>query len=477
MARYFRLKGEEVWFLTGTDEHGQKVFRAAERQGVGPQEWADQVVQRYLEAWKLLDISYDDFIRTTEERHKKGVRQLLQALYDNGDVYPARYEGLYCVSCEAYYREEELVEGKCPIHGIPVEIYAEDNYFFRLSKYGEPLLAHITAHPDFVHPEARRNEVVGFIQAGLEDISISRATLSWGIPLPWDQSQVAYVWVDALINYASGVGYGADQGRFERIWPPWSHLVGKDILRFHAVIWPAILLAVGLPLPRQVSAHGWLLVGGEKMSKTRANQIPPATLVDTFGSDAYRYHFVRDVPFGTDGTFSWEGMLARYNADLANDFGNLASRVLNVAESYRDGRVPAVSGSEASDTQLRAAAGRALERLAGFEEWRIGDALAEVWRFFHAANTYLEVTEPWKLAKDPANSGRLDEVLNASLEALRVGAVLVSPVLPKAASELWRRLGLPGRPDESPLAETARFATFPESQVQKGEPLFPRLEG
>ncbi|MDP8958282.1 MAG: methionine--tRNA ligase [Actinomycetota bacterium] len=477
LTRYFRLKGEPVWFLTGTDEHGQNVARAAEAHGATPQEWADQVVQRYLEAWKLLDISYDDFIRTTEDRHKRGVRELLGRLYENGDVYTDRYEGLYCVSCEAYYSEEELVEGaNCPVHLRPVETYSEENYFFRLSKYAQPLLEHIEAHPDFVYPEGRRNEVVSFIEGGLEDISISRANLTWGIPLPWDPEQVAYVWVDALTNYLSAVGYGSDPQRYVRIWPAWSHLVGKDILRFHAVTWPAVLLAAGIELPRQVTAHGWLLVGGEKMSKTRANQISPATLVESFGSDGYRYHFLRDVPFGPDGNFSWEGMVARYNADLANDLGNLASRVLNLAVSYRQGRVPGAVADGEPEVRLRQAARRAVEVLRGFEDWRFAEALGEVWRFFHAANSYLEATEPWKLAKDPDQGPRLNQVLNASLEVLRVGAVLVSPVLPKAAAELWRRLGLPGRPDEGPLADRARFGTFPETQVLKGEPLFPRIQ-
>ena len=476
LARYFRLKGEEVRFLTGTDEHGAKVARAAEQQGALPSEWADRIVQRYVDAWKLLEISYDDFIRTTEPRHAEGVRALLTDLYERGDIYKDHYEGLYCVACEAYYNESELVGGKCPIHGIVVEIHAEENYFFRLSGYGERLLAHIESHPEFVYPVVRRNEVVGFINQGLQDLSISRAQLTWGIPLPWDPTHVTYVWVDALMNYATAAGYGRDPSGFEKVWPPWVHLVGKDIIRFHAVIWPALLMAAGLALPRQVAAHGFLLVGGEKMSKTRANQIAPATLVETFGPDGYRYHFLRDVSFGPDGSFTWEGMVDRYNADLANDFGNLVNRVLNMAERYRDGRVPAVTGDGEREAAIRRTAREALNGMAGFEEFRINDALFGVWRLFGAANAYVEATEPWKLARDPADAGRLDEVLNVALETLRVGAVLRSPVMPGAAAELWRRLGLAGRADDGPLAETARFGTFPAVTVTRGRPLFPRIE-
>lgn len=476
VARYWRLKGEDVFFLTGTDEHGLKIARAAEENGKSPQEWVDQIVERFYEAWDMLLIGYDDFIRTTEERHRNSVGKLLQAVYDNGDVYEDRYEGPYCVACEAYYTEEELVDGCCPIHERPVEMHAEDNYFFRLSAYGERLLDHIEANPHFVTPDSRRNEVVSFVRQGLDDISISRAQLRWGVPLPWDESHVAYVWVDALINYISAAGFSDDGDRFAGQWPAWAHLVGKDIIRFHAIIWPAMLMSAGLPLPRQIATHGFLLVGGEKMSKTRANQILPGDLVPTFGADGYRYHFLRDVSFGPDGNFSWEGMVLRYNADLANDFGNLVNRVLNLAERYRDGKVPAVGSDAPEEADLRAAAAEAREALAGFEEFRTKQALDGVWRLFRAANAFLEATEPWKLAKDPAASDRLDRVLNASLEALRVGAILVWPAMPGAAAELWRRLGLPGGPGDGPLAETARFGTFPASQIEKGDPLFPRIE-
>lgn len=477
VARYWRLVGEEVYAVTGTDEHGLKIALAAEEHGMTPQEWVDHIVARFHEAWDLLAMSFDDFIRTTEPRHVATVRDLYQRWHDAGDTYLGRYEGPYCVRCEAYYQDAELVDGKCPVHGRPVESHIEENWFFRLSRFAQPLLQHIADHPDFIVPETRRNEVVGFIEQGLDDVSISRAALTWGIPLPWDESHVAYVWFDALINYVSAAGFSDDPERFARQWPVWAHLVGKDIVRFHAVYWPAMLMSAGLPLPRQVAVHGFLLVGGEKMSKSNATQIHPEDLVPTFGVDGYRYHFLRDVSFGPDNNFSWEGMVDRYNADLANDLGNLANRVLNLAEKFRDGRVPAVADHTAPEEQplVEAAAG-ALAALDGFAEFKTKQALEGVWRLFGAANAFIETTAPWHLAKDPDRAERLDQVLNAGLEALRVGAILVSPVMPGAAARLWAMLGLPGSPADGPLATTGRFGVFPAVQVTKGDPLFPRIE-
>jgi methionyl-tRNA synthetase len=477
VARYWRLVGEEVYSVTGVDEHGLNILRAAARHGMTPQAWVDDIVGRFREAWDLIDLEYDDFIRTTEDRHRRTVQSVLQRMHDNGDVYLGHYEGPYCVSCEAYYTQVELVDGNCPVHGRPVETHSEDNWFFRLSKYSEPLLAHIEEHPDFIVPRGRRNEVVGFIGQGLDDISMSRASLDWGIPLPWDESQVAYVWFDALINYVTAAGYSDDPERFERQWPAWAHVVGKDILRFHAVYWPAMLMSAGLAVPRQIVVHGWLLVGGAKLSKSNATQILPEELVPTFGVDGYRYHFLRDVSFGPDGNFSWEGMVELYNSDLANDLGNLANRVLNLAERFRNGRVAAVADhTRPEEATLVAAAGEALEALSMFGEFKTRQALEGVWRLFGAANAFVEATEPWHLAKDPAASGRLDEVLNAALESLRVGAVLISPAMPRAAQGLWDRLGLPGGPADGPLAETGVFGVFPDANVSKGEVLFPRIE-
>jgi methionyl-tRNA synthetase len=477
VARYWRLVGEPTYSVTGTDEHGLKIAREAESRDMAPQEWVDHIVTRFTEAWELLDMSFDDFIRTTEDRHRHTVQPFFQRMYDNGDVYQGHYEGPYCVRCEGYYAEGDLVDGNCPIHGSPVEVHSEDNWFFRLSAFGDRLLAHIEEHPEFVVPETRRNEVIGFIDQGLDDISMSRSALTWGIPLPWDESQVGYVWFDALINYVTAAGYADDPERFERLWPAWAHVVGKDILRFHAVYWPAMLMSAGLPLPRQVAVHGFLLVGGEKMSKSNATQIHPQELVGTFGTDGYRYHFLREMPFGADGSFSWEGMVERFNADLANDFGNLANRVLNMTTQYRDGAVAAVADHSAAEEQLLvAAAAEALEAMSEFEGFRTRQALEGVWRLFGAANAFVEATEPWRLAKDDGSGDRLDQVLNALLEALRVGAVLVSPVMPATAARLWGMLGLPGAPDDGPLADTGAFGVFPESKVTKGDPLFPRIE-
>ncbi|MDP2624109.1 MAG: methionine--tRNA ligase [Actinomycetota bacterium] len=476
VARYWRLVGEEVYSVTGTDEHGLKIAREAEEQGMAPQEWVDHIVERFHETWALLDMSFDDFIRTTEDRHRATVQAMFQKWHQAGDTYLGRYEGWYCVRCEAYYTESELIDGNCPWHGTPVEIHAEENWFFRLSKYAQPLLDHIAANPEFVVPETRRNEVIGFIEQGLDDISISRATLKWGIPLPWDEAQVAYVWFDALINYVSAAGYSDDPDRFTRQWPAWAHLVGKDIIRFHAIFWPAMLMSAGLPLPRQVAVHGHLLVGGEKLSKSNATQILPQELVETVGTDGYRHHFLRDVSFGPDSNFSWEGMVDRYNADLANDLGNLANRVLHLAEMFRDGKVPARADHGRPEEQaLAAAAAEAAGSLRHYEQFKTKQAIDGVWGLFAAANGFVEATEPWHL--DSRDPDRLDEVLNAALEALRVGAVLVSPSMPGAARRLWDKLGLPGRPDDGPLAETATFGVFPESTVSKGDPLFPRIEG
>ena len=340
LTRWRRLWGDDVVFLTGTDEHGLKLQRAAEANGISPQEMVDRTSAQFREAWDLLDIAYDDFIRTTEPRHHVAVKQFLQTIYDAGDIELGVYEGLYCVPCEAYYTEEELNDGRCPIHDRPVERVTEENYFFKLSRFGDRLLAHYEAHPEAVQPETRRNEVLGFIKSGLRDFSMSRTSINWGVQLPWDPKHVAYVWADALFNYCTAVGYGTDPARFERYWPADYHLVGKDILRFHAVYWPAMLMSAGLALPKCVFAHGWLLVGGEKMSKTSLNQIAPADLVRDFGVDGFRYHFLVDQRFGPDGDFSYEAMVNRYNADLANNFGNLANRVLTMAASYCDGVVP-----------------------------------------------------------------------------------------------------------------------------------------
>ncbi|TMK67874.1 MAG: methionine--tRNA ligase [Actinobacteria bacterium] len=473
LARWRRLHGDDVMFLTGTDEHGLKVQQAAEANGVTPREWADRTSERFRDAWKLLDISYDDFIRTTEPRHYQAVQQFLQVVYDNGFIELGTYEGLYCVACEAYYTEDELVDGKCPIHGRPVEHVSEENYFFKLSRFEDALLEHYAAHPEAVQPDTKRNEVLGFIRQGLRDFSMSRSSLKWGIPLPWDDRHVTYVWFDALFNYCSAIGYATDRARFDRYWPCDYHLIGKDILRFHAVYWPAMLMAAGEAPPKSEFAHGFLLVGGEKMSKTALNQIAPADLVADFGSDAFRYHFMVDQRFGPDGDFSYEAMVARYNADLANNFGNLASRVLNMAVSYCDGVAPAARADGPLVGAVGAAYGgleRALDRL------DFSSGFGAVWELIRATNSFIEDREPWKLHKagDHASTAA---VLGDCLEALRVVALLASPVIPRAAAELWRRLGLPAAPEDHRLPEAAAWQGSPAGvAVDKGTPLFPRIE-
>jgi methionyl-tRNA synthetase len=471
VTRWHRLLGDEVFFLTGTDEHGLKQKQAADALGITPQELADRYSERYRQAFDQLNIGYDDFIRTTEPRHYKAVQAFMQAIYDNGDIELGTYEGLYCVSCEAYYTEDELVDGCCPIHGTPVQRMQEENWFFKLSRYEQRLLDWYEQHPEAVRPQTRLNEVLGFIKGGLQDFSMSRSHFDWGVPLPWDESQVAWVWFDALPNYITAIGYGEDDERFRHWWPVDYHLVGKDILRFHAVYWPAMLMAAGLDPPSHVFAHGWLLVGGEKMSKTKLNQIAPSELVDEFGVDAVRYHFLRDTTFGQDGDFSWEGVVARYNADLANNLGNLLSRVATVVAKKCGGVGPAPqdgSPLQAVAAEVYEATASAWDRVAPHE------ALGATWRLIHEANAYLEVNEPWK-----ADAGQgVDAVMGDALEALRIVAVLSWPAIPDSAAEVWRRIGLPGSPAEQRLPDAARWGGYPGGlAVEKGAPLFPRKQG
>jgi methionyl-tRNA synthetase len=474
LARWRRLWGDDVVFLTGTDEHGLKVQRAAEAHDVTPLEWADRNSALFRAAWDGLDITYDDYIRTTEPRHRRAVQEFLQRVFDSGDIELDSYEGLYCVGCELYYKDDELDEGlRCPIHGTVVEHVTEENYFFRLSRYEDRLLAHYTEHPEAVEPAGKRNEVLGLIKQGLLDFSISRTSISWGIPLPWDNAHVAYVWFDALINYCTAVGYPDERERFDRYWPADYHLIGKDILRQHAVYWPAMLMAAGEAPPKTVFAHGYLLVGGEKMSKTRLNQIAPADLVADFGVDGFRYHFLVDQRFGPDGDFSYEAMVARYNADLANNFGNLANRVLNMAVNYCDGVVP---DARADGPLVEAAASAFGALTARLEELDYASGFGAVWELIRATNSFIEERAPWALNK-AGDAQAVAEVLGDCLESLRLVALLASPLIPRAAAELWRRLGLPGAPEEQRLPEAAAWGGLPAgSALEKGSPLFPRIE-
>ncbi len=470
LARWHRLVGDDVWFLTGTDEHGLKVAQAAAANGVEPQEWVDRTSRRFVAAWGDLDISYDDFVRTTEPRHHRAVGAMLGAIRDNGHIYLGSYEGLYCVACEAYYGPAELVEGRCPVHGRPVEVVKEDNYFFALSRFQEQLVAWYEANPEAVGPEARRNEALAFIRAGLEDISITRTSLTWGVPVPWDPAHVFYVWYDALVNYVTAIGYGCDAARFERWWPAVHHLIGKEITRFHCVWWPAMCMAAGIEPPAAVFVHGWLLVGGEKMSKTRLNQILPGDLVADFGVDAVRYHLLRDTPLGADGDFSYEGMVARYNADLANNLGNLMSRVAKVVSLKCGGVGPAPrAGSPLGAVAASCLAGAA----AAWDRPAPQEALEATWRLIRETNASLEASEPWKAEPGP----EVDAVLGDALEALRIVAVLAWPAMPRACTEVWRRLGLPTVPGPGgrPLDEVVAWGGYPGGlAVEEGAPLFPR---
>ncbi len=468
IARWKRLCGCDVMFLTGTDEHGLKVQRAAEQNGCAPIEWADRTVVRFQEAWQQLDIVNDDFIRTSEPRHHHSVQQLLQACCDNGDITLQTYEGLYCVSCEAYYTEDDLADGMCPIHRRPVEHVTEENYFFSLSRYEQRLLDWYEAHPDFVVPTTKRNEALGFIRSGLQDFSISRTSLDWGIPIPWDPQHVTYVWFDALTNYITAAGYASDDAQFAHRWPG-VHLIGKDILRFHCVYWPAMLMSGGVLPPRRVHVHGFLLVGGEKMAKSALNQIAPGDLVDDFGSDGVRHHFLHDQPFGPDGDFSYEGMVARYNADLANNLGNLMSRVATVVSRKCDGIGP----TPRADSPLAEAVAECVAETAdAWERLAPSEALDATWRIIRETNAMLEDAEPWKADPGPD----VDAVLGDALEALRIVAVLASVATPRGCDEVWRRIGMEGSVAEQRLPEAATWGGYPGGlPVSTGEPLYPRI--
>ncbi|GAA2610089.1 methionine--tRNA ligase [Streptomyces axinellae] len=493
LTRWHRQRGEKVWYLTGTDEHGQKIMRTAEANGVSPQEWCDKLVEEaWKPLWEHLDIANDDFIRTTEKRHTDRVQEFVQDLYDRGEIYQGGYEGPYCVACEEYKTYAELLDGEgpfegqklCPIHKKPVEMLQEENYFFKLSAYGPKLLEHYEADPGFIQPESARNEVMQFVRQGLEDLSISRSTFDWGVKIPWDDKHVIYVWVDALLNYATAVGYGSDQRKFDEIFPADVHLVGKDILRFHAVIWPAMLMANGLPLPKRIAANGWLMVGGEKMSKSNLTGISPQQLTEHFGVDAYRWYFLRAIAFGQDGSFSWEDFAARYTSELANDYGNLASRVAAMVGKYFDGALPAATAHGEAEQAIADGLTRAVrdadERLG--EQLDFAGGIAAVFDFIKQVNGYLTEQAPWKVAKDtsPEAQARLATILYTAAESLRACAVLLNPVMPDSSAKLWDSLGAEpalGALADQPLPDAARWGQLPAgTKVTKGSALFPRLE-
>ena len=477
IARYHRLAGHKVFLLTGTDEHGQHVARAAERRGMQPQAWCDEIVPKWKQVWERLEISYDDFIRTTEERHINPVGKFWQKVFETGDVYLGKYEGPYCVSCETFYQPDEVPDGMCPIHERPVETVNEENYFFRLSSYQDRLLDLYDKNPDFVKPESRLNEAVSFVKSGLDDLSISRTSFTWGIPVPWDSKHILYVWIDALLNYVTAAGFEDDPLRFGRLWPADYHLIGKDILRLHAVIWPAMLMAVGIELPKTVFAHGWLTVGGKKMSKSNATGISPHELLDVVGVDGYRYHFLREGTFGQDGSYSWEAMIARYNADLANDLGNLVSRTLAMVDSYFGGLVPEPGEETQAETDLRLAATTAAAELEScVRRLDVSRALVGVFELVKAANHYIDAAAPWNLAKDPSTRERLATVLYSVCEAIRQISLLVSPAMPAASRRIRAQLGL-SEVDDRPLdTSLVRGQVWTGVKVQRGDSIFPRIE-
>lgn len=478
VARFKRLCGYDVFFLTGTDEHGQKVAKAAADAGKEPKDWADEVVTHFYAAWKQLAISNDDFIRTTDERHSEGARKFLQLLYDKGDIYLDAYEGWYCVQCETFWLPSQLIdENECPDCRRETSFVKEENYFFRLSKYQEPLLAHIREHPDFIQPLVRRNEIVSFVEQGLRDQSVSRTSLTWGIPCPFDEKHVMYVWVDALLNYITGIGYGRDEKLFAKYWPAQWHLIGKDILRFHCVIWPAMLMAAGLPLPERVFAHGFLLAEGERMSKSKGNVVSPSELIAKFGVDGYRYYFMREMSFGLDGSVSMESMIARFNADLSNDLGNLVTRVIAMVEKYTDGVVPEPGPEEDSDAELKELSKGLFRQVeARLDALNYSDALSAIWEFVAKTNRYVDRNTPWDLAKEALMEERLHTVLYNCLETLRQIAIVVWPFMPDACEKLWAQLGMSRPLSEQRMPDALVWGGMRSGgRVTKAEGLFPRI--
>jgi len=487
LTRWHRQKGESVWFLTGTDEHGQKVMRTAEANNVAPQQWVDKLVaDAWKPNWEHLNIANDDFIRTTEKRHTERVQKFLQSLKDSGHIYAGKYEGPYCVGCEEFKLPGDLIEIDgakcCPIHSKPIELVNENNWFFKLSEFAQPLLEHYRSNPEACQPESARNEVISFLEGGVSDLSISRSTFDWGIPVPWDTDQVVYVWFDALLNYATAVGLTdeatSDGGKkFAQTWPADVHLVGKDILRFHAVIWPAMLMAAGLDVPKKVFAHGWLLVGGEKMSKSKLTGIAPKDITDHFGVDAFRYYFLRAIPFGTDGSFSWEDMSARYTSELANDFGNLASRSAAMIEKYCGGLLPAVSKDAGLEDALKQTVLTADAAMCALD---FQGGIVAIMDFCKKVNGYVTEKEPWILAKDPNNKTVLEEVLYNTAESLRALAVLLNPLMPDTCEILWQSLGAQstlGDLGAQTISSVAKWGQLPMGAVVTKTPvLFPRLE-
>lgn len=479
ISRYKRLKGYDVMFLTGTDEHGQKIQRKAEARGVTPKQYVDEIVSGIRDLWKLMDITNDRFIRTTDKEHEAAVQKIFKKLYDNGDIYKSEYEGWYCTPCESFWTKTQLVDGKCPDCGRDVELTKEESYFFKLSKYQDRLIKHIEENPEFIQPVSRQNEMLNnFLRPGLEDLCVSRTTFNWGIPVTFDGKHVVYVWIDALSNYVTALGYlSEDDSAYRKYWPADVHLVGKEIVRFHTIIWPAMLMALGEPLPKQVFGHGWLLLEGGKMSKSKGNVVDPVVLINKYGLDAVRYFLLREVPFGSDGIFSNEALIQRINSDLANDLGNLVSRTVAMIDKYFGGSLPQRRAEGEFDSDLKATYAQLPQKVEELmDRLQFSSALVEIWKAISRTNKYIDETMPWLLAKSEESMPRLAEVMYNLAEGLRIVSILIQPFMPETPAKIWHQLGISG----SGVLEwdgAKKWGGYPEGvSVNKGEVLFPRID-